>query len=245
MNYLIFNGHDTRDMGAIIEKMPQGGKGKRRAATADPYGVNGKLYMDELAYDTYGDAFTLNCFGALSPREIFSAFDGEGYLISSDAPDKKRYVYLYDAQSVSRLRPSGGVYDSVTVKMDCDPFCYELTPEVVSVTNGQLIPGKGDKDARPLIRISGAGTVNLMVGGCTMIISGLKSGAPLYIDALTKYAYTIDGNGAKQSAYLSGIMINFQVSASDRWPSLKCEGSTAVSWTGAASVQITPQWRWF
>lgn len=245
MQYIKFNDYSTADDGLLIEKMPAAARAARRFNTSEPFGYNGALLVDEGAYGNVDTQAVINCSGKVSPDELFAIFSGEGWLTTSDRPDKKRWVYLYGKQSAGRLRTPSKTYDSVTIPITADPFCYELTPEVIEASNGMNIPGRGEYAARPLIKITGTDAVALMVGSCSMVISGLKAAEPLFIDALTKYAYVLK-NGEMTAAYAAGVTINMMVTSTpDRWPQLKHDGATPVSWTGSAAVEITPNWRWF
>ena len=243
--YIWYNGRSSEELGLIIESFPAAQRGARRYTSQTFYGRDGSIYIDEAAYDDYEAKVVINCFGSAEPRDVYAWLNGSGWMTTSDAPDRKRWVRWYEAQSAKRWR-TDGVYDSVTMSGIFEPFQYNLSEAPIAVSSGESIPGRGDWYACPLITLTGRGDVLLRIGDAQILYEIGSTVKTVYLDTDARIAYTQAADGTKTSAALSGIDIT--LTSDDpaiRWGRLEYNAPTPISWTGSASVQILPRWRWF
>ena len=246
MSDFTFNGVSASSLGLTINKMPQGGRGAQRFTSASIPGRDSVLYREETAFEDYKDSILINCMGQ-NPRIVANWLKGAGWASSTDNVGKRRFVRFYDEESIERWRPYNSVEDIVTAQMICEPFQYDASDPLVTLSSGQTVTGQGDWYARPLINVAGRGEVTLMVNDSTMLIDLGSNNKNLHIDADAKTAYTIV-NGELQSAALSGITVTLMSDEADtRWGRLNYSGTNLISWTGTnvSSVSMHPRWRWF
>ncbi len=232
---ITFNGVSSETMGVIVTRLPDFHRAARRIVEKTIPGRHGALIQDEGAYDLYTTILEVNLNGA-SQRDVYAWLRGEGWMISSDEPDYKAYVYMYGSVTDNRFRTSGGAYDTLSVDLRVEPFLRLVTETPVSLTANGTFAGQGHAESAPLIRVDGSGDGTLMVNGYTAHLTGIDGS--LYIDADAGVAYTL----ADGAPVFAGSMVELE---GGEWPGLKGAGETnLVSWTGGITgVWIQPNWR--
>jgi phage-related protein len=192
------------------------------------------VISDEGGYDLVQTQMEINANG-VDLRTIYGWLRGEGWLISSDEPDYKRYAYLNGQIEDDRFR-TDATYDTLKVPVMAEAFLREVNEAAITLTDAGTFAGKGHEPAQPLLRITGSGDVNLLVNGVSVLIDGLDGTIVLDCEAGVAYKEITDG------IEWAGNMVTLV----DGWPELQPAGNTnLVNWSGSITqVVIQPQWRY-
>ena len=244
--YIIFNGISSEDIGVIIEQLPNLDRPQRRVAETTIPGRDGALVTDEGGFDLAGATLRVNCNG-VPLRKVYAWLAGEGWLVTSDEPEFRVYAYCYNSVTDSRFRlPDGQCFDSLSVNLRLAPWRYLRREEALVFTEGATFPGHGDAAAAPVITITAAAAMTLMVNGATVFIDAFANGAgvaagTVVIDCEAGIAWRAeDGEPAWWGEYVH--------LEEDDWPALLPEGGVnLISWTcqGGAQVTVQPGWRFY
>lgn len=232
---ITYNGISSETMGLIVEKLPDFHRAARRVSRSDIPGRSVPLIADDGGYDVYETDMRLNLNGQ-SLMDVYAWLRGEGWLISSDAPGYKAYVYLYDQIEDMRFRMDSDAYDSLTVTLIVEPYLREVSEAVVTLTSPGNFAGRGHDPALPEITLTGSGNINLLINDQAVLIDGLRGS--ITIDSEAGVAYRMV-NGAMEWA---GSIVTLE----DGWPQLRPKGgSNLVNWSGSVTqVAIQPKWRY-
>ena len=125
MNYLIWNGKDSRDIkGLVICELPPISKPKMRVAETVIDGVDGSL-IEELGYESYDKALTLGTTQKADINEVIKFFSGSGEVVFSNEPDKYYKATIINQIDYARLVR----FRTATVVFRVQPFKYEHQEE--------------------------------------------------------------------------------------------------------------------
>lgn len=236
-DFMIYNGVSNHDRGFLVEKLPEEHRPRRLIEQVQIPGRPGRITEDLGAYDSFNTNCKINCFGH-APSEVYAWLRGEGWLTTSQDPDFMRWVSFYDQITDDRFRlnTSGDdCFDTLTIPMTCQPYKYQVQQEILSFAEPAVFYGKGNENSAPVIKVTGSGSISIMVNGATVLLDDVTQ--PIYIDSEALTAYTESG-GEKQFAGRHITIID------DIWPYLE-PGSNSINWTGSVSeVEIRPWWRW-
>jgi len=230
-DYFIFGGVNSLDFGVILQEAPVESLPEPENEYVSVPGRNGDLLRPGGRWKnikvSYSGAIVTNFaenFGALRQRMLSQA----GYQRLEDTlhPEWYRMAAL-----------SGGVDPALTpynragtfaLTFSAKPQRYLKTGETpIQVETGQTLHNPW-MPALPLIRVTGNGDGQLVVGSSTITITGLEGGI------------TIDSD--TQNAYDDARNLNNSISVVGGFPTLST-GKTAVSFSGGiTAVQITPRW---
>lgn len=232
---IIYNGVSSEDLGLIVVKLPDFHRAPRRVTQTDVPGRSLPVIADEGGYDTYQTTIEINMNG-VPLRTAYGWLRGEGWMISSDEPTLKAYVYLYAQINDERFRVDGDCYDTIKAQVLVAPHLREVDEAAIELTEAATFQGRGHDPAEPTITVTGTGDINLMVNGASVLIDGLDGS--ITIDSEAGVAYTVV-DGEKTWA---GSMVTLM----DGWPKLNPEdGANLVNWSGSVqAVAIQPNWRY-
>jgi len=232
--YIIFNGVSSETLGLIMVKLPDFHRAARRVAQTDIPGSSIPVISDEGGYDLMQTQMEINANG-VDLRTIYGWLRGEGWLVSSDEPEYKRYAWMSGQIEDERFR-AGGTFDTLKVPVLGLAFLREVNETAVTLAQAGTFAGKGHEAAQPLLRVTGSGDVNLLVNGVSVLIDGLDG--TIVLDCEAGIAYREITGGIEWAGN--------QITLVDGWPELLPDGGTnLVNWTGGISqVVIQPQWRY-
>ncbi len=233
--YIIYNDVKSTNFGVIMEQLPDFHRAARRVTITELPGSSIPIIADEGGYSPYQTQMRINANG-IDLRDIYQWLSGEGWLVSSDEPTYKAYVYLYTQADDARFRAGGECHDTLTIPLIVEPYLREKNEDEIELTAATVFDGRGHAKALPKITVYGSGNINLMVNDRTVLIDGLED------------RITIDSeSGTATRAASSGrTWMGHKVTLEDGWPELLPAGETnAINWSGSVTkVRVHPNWRY-
>ena len=229
MNYFIFGKINPQDyhMCAVDKNQFEGG-GKVIETIKIP-GRTGTLSIEDGSFENIPITYKVICKGNV--RENIKAFRNKlsatsGYCRLSDTfdPDvfmNARYVDKFTVDASDRKNAA------FTVNFDCDPRKFLVRGEKpISITSGFRIKNPALHDANPLIDVVGSGTIS--INSVSVIVSGVSGETIIDCDTQEAYYGTVSRN--------SNITLD-----NGEFPKLT-PGENTITYSGFASVKITPRW---
>lgn len=221
MGYIIFNGIDSRDMGVLIELLPDFHRPKRNVAYTPVSGRDGRLATDDDTYDAYQTSMRVNCFGK-PLKDVYAWLSGRGWMISSLEPDRCVMVDLHMQLSDNHWRTADNeCLDTVSVSVYCQPYRYFYPDEPADEITAMpyTINNPGTALSRPRITIEGTGDVTVIIGTqYAMDFTGLTGG--VIVDCDMEECMSLD-----ETQLLNNI------ATFEEFPQL-VPGRNAISWAG-------------
>lgn len=230
MNYIVWNNKDSRDIkGLIICNLPPITKPNMRVKETVIDGVDGSI-IEELGYESYDKSITVGLKIGADIDDIIEFFTGDGELILSNEPNKYYIARIINGIDYARLLR----YRTANVTFRVQPFKYDLLEiERYATTDRQsmIVENIGNHTAKPLITITGSGTVELSVNGTAICRYVFPSGKD-----------TVILDSEKQDAYLGSMLKNRNMIGD--FP-IFAKGNNVLSWSGTVeSIQIKRYSRW-
>ena len=103
MNYLIWNGKDSREIkGLVICELPPISKPQMRVEETVVNGVDGSI-IEELGYSSYDKALTIGLKQNADIDEISQYFTGTGEVVFSNEPNKYYKATIINQIDYARL----------------------------------------------------------------------------------------------------------------------------------------------
>ena len=228
-DYFLWNGQDCRQYGIhVTEQPPITIPAERSKQTVVP-GRPGSLTTLE-GEDVYDDLLlTATCFLADPARitAIAAWLRGGGTVTFANRIGghyKARVANQIPFEKVLRGNP----HRSFAVNFRSFPFWYRDNVSDITVTaSGTFITNPGTVYAEPIITVTGAGNISLMVGTTPVELENIQGSITL--DCELKEAYS---GSTLMNSHMTGDFPRLQ------------PGANAVSWSGAVTkVVIQPRWR--
>ena len=229
-NYIIFNGKDSRDIkGLLISELPPITKPNMRVKETVIDGVDGSI-IEELGYESYDKTIAIGLKIGADVDKIIEFFTDNGEIVFSNEPDK--YYIARNIHSIDLARLLR--YKVATVTFRVQPFKYdrvEVAREATSETQSMIVKNIGNCSSKPIITITGSGTIELSVNGLQAFRYTFPSGEN-----------TVVFDSEKQDAYLGNTLKNRNMYG--EFPIFE-KGVNGVSWVGAVeSIRINKYSRW-
>lgn len=229
--WIEYAGRKNTDLGVEMLSMPTRPHPARKGELIDVPGRNGKLFMDEGAFDRILVSVRLMAPGG-DMDAVNGWLTGTGLLRFGDSPARAYQASVTKEFSVSnrfaRLRGQ-----EFTVTFDCDPFRYVYpSPAAVTIAvSGGTIENPGTVFSQPEIKITGNGDFTLVVNGYSIDGREIANGA--IVDCELQETFALD-----KTQSLNGSFVM------DEFPVLR-PGTNIVTWSGGVTqVEITPRWRY-
>lgn len=227
---IIFKGRNSNELtGLLISEQPDITRAKLREETTEVEGRDGDLSRS-LGYDSYKKSILIGLHGNFDVDAIMDFFDGEGWVIFGNEPDKKYWGRISDGFDLERLLR----FRKGKVTWIVQPYKKLVDePNVSGAVSPLSVTNQGYKDALPIIKIDGTagGTVELKVRGLTVLSLVMPPEGTITINSETMECYNAN---AKKNQY---------VTMAGDFPKL-IKGVNPVAWTGAATnVTVTPNSR--
>lgn len=226
-----FAGHRNTEYDVRMLSMPTRPHPARKGTLVDVPGRNGKLFIDEGAYDRV--LVSLRLIAVSDNIDTVNGWlSGEGDLIFGDEPSRVYHAMVTKEFSQSSRNPRLRGQE-FTVTFDCEPFKYRASPaaDELTLTASGVVTNPGTVYSEPKITITGSGDFLLVVNGFSVEGSGIESGA--IVDCALLETLQLDG----ATSYNKSFTI-------DEFPQLS-PGWNAISWTGdITQIKIEPRWRY-
>lgn len=232
MNYVIWNGKDSRDInGLLICELPPITKPQMRVKETAIDGVDGSI-IEELGYESYDKTIAVGLKIGADVDEIIEYFTGNGKIVFSNEPNKYYIASITKGIEYQRLLR----YKKANITLRVQPFKYDNEEvEIYANTENQKtsITNDGNYFSKPIITIKGEGTVVLSVNDT----------------AICQYTFpenenTVILDSEKQDAYLDSVdnLRNRQMVG--EFPIFK-KGVNIISWSGTVeNVRVKRYSRW-
>ena len=230
MNYVIWNNKDSRDIkGLLISELPPITKPNMRVKETVIDGVDGSI-IEELGYESYDKVIAIGLKIGADLDKIIEFFTGNGEIVFSNEPDKyyiARIIKNIDYERLLRYRVA-----KVTFRVQ--PFKYnrvEVPREATIDRASMIVENIGNHTSKPLITITGSGTVELTVNG----------------NAICRYTFpngenTVLLDSEKQDAYWDNTLKNRNMYG--EFPIFE-KGNNTIAWSGSVeSIRIKKYSRW-
>lgn len=230
-----YAGRRNDELDVRMVSMPIRPHPARKGTLINVPGRDGKLYVDEHAYDRI--LVSVRCITGSNENidEVNAWLTGEGMLIFGDEPNRAYRARITKEFSRGNRTPRLRGQE-FTVVFDCEPYRYEAVPSRnIVLAKAEIINNPGTVNSKPIIRVNCTGSGTLMVGNDTLIFENVPE--YVIVDCEAKIAYT--GSGT-----VSDPMLLATQYVTGDWPEIE-PGEQAVSFTGnIESVEIVPRWRW-
>lgn len=229
MNYLIWQGRDSRYIkGLVISELPPISKPQMRVAETVIDGVDGS-FIEELGYASYDKPLLIGITPQADVNEVIKFFSGQGNVVFSNEPDKYYKAHIINQIDYTRLVR----FRTATVTFRVQPYKYKLNEAQVTTSTGGVysVENWGSETSKPLIHITGVGTVECTVNGNTLFSYTFpENDTEVYIDS------------ELQDAYVGSVLKNRNMVG--EFPLLQT-GANKISFTGTVTaVEILARSRW-
>lgn len=234
-NYIILNGVNSNTItGLLISTLPPIIKPKIRTQTEEIDGRDGDI-VTTLGYSAYDKQFEIGLYGDYDVDQVISYFNSSGTITFSNEPDKYYNYEILEQIDFEKLIS----FKTAKVKLHVQPFKYSLlnTEKTFTITNEEeiTIRNNGNFEAKPLITITGSGTINLSLNKEELFVIDLgEESTTIALDINNMNAYD-PSTDAYLNRSVTGDYSNFNLSV----------GKNIISWTGTITqIQIENYSRW-
>lgn len=232
-DYIILNGVSSLTIsGLLIQNLPPISKPRQRVEIEEIDGRDGDI-VTYLGYGAYDKEFKIGLFGSYDVDEIISYFNSKGTVIFSNEEDKYYNYQIIEQIDFDKLLR----YKEATVKMHVQPFKYSAEDNqkvfsVDSTTTSISIRNNGNIYSRPVLTITGSGSIDLYLNNIQLFVINMESYTSITIDTNNMNAY--NGN-TLLNRNVTGSYDNFKLNV----------GKNTISWTGnITQIEIDNYSRW-
>jgi len=231
-DYIILNGISSLTIsGLLIQNLPPISKPKQRVEVEEIDGRDGDI-VTYLGYGAYDKEFKIGLYGSYDVDEIISYFNSQGTVIFSNEEDKYYNYQIIEQIDFDKLLR----YKEATVKMHVQPFKYSVEDNKkvfnISGTTSIDIRNSGNIYSRPVLTITGTGTIDLSLNDVQLFSINMGDYTSITIDTNNMNAY----NGSTLlNRNVTGSYDNFKLNV----------GKNTISWSGTITqIEIDNYSRW-
>lgn len=232
-DYIILNGTSSQTIpGLLIQNLPPISKPRQRVEIEEIDGRDGDI-ITYLGYGAYDKEFKIGLYASYNVDEIISYFNSEGTVIFSNEEDKYYNYQIIEQIDFDKLLR----YKEATVKMHVQPFKYSAEDNqkvfsVDSTTTSISIRNSGNIYSRPVLTITGSGSIDLYLNGNQLFVINMGDYTSITIDTNLMNAY--NGN-TLLNRNVTGSYDNFKLNV----------GNNTISWSGSITqIEIDNYSRW-
>lgn len=231
-DYIILNGVSSATIsGLLIQTLPPISKPKQRVQVEEIDGRDGDI-VTYLGYGAYDKEIKIGLYGSYNVDEIIGYFNSEGTVTFSNEADKYYNYQIIEQIDFDKLLR----FKEATVKMHVQPFKYsaEDNQKVFTIDDETSISirNAGNIYSRPVITITGTGSINLSLNGIQLFSISMGSYTSITIDTNNMNAY--NGNTLLNRNVI-GSYDNFKLNV----------GKNTISWSGSITqIEIDNFSRW-
>lgn len=233
MDYIIINGKKSTLLnGLIISSLPPITKPRIRATLEEINGVDGDI-ITKLGYSAYDKTFEIGLSYNYNVDDIIEYFNTSGTITFSNEPDKYyNFTTLNQIDFEKLIR-----FKKAKVTLHVQPFKYsnvESTKTFNFTLNSQSLQvrNNGNIYSKPVITITGNGTINLSLNNLQVLTIDLNGS--MVLDTQSQNAYDPETSDFLNRSVI-GDLSNLYLKV----------GLNTISWTGNISkVEIDYCSRW-
>lgn len=216
--------------GLMICELPPITKPKMKTLITKIDGRDGDI-IEDLGYESYVKTIKIGLTKNYDINQVISFFSGSGTLTMSNELDK-----VYNCKIIERIDYEKLLrFKTALIKFYTQPYKYKLNEPFISTDVSGLssitVRNQGNVPSKPIIELTGSGTVTLKVNGTTILTYTFPSGETHVV---------IDSE--QEEAYLNGVYKNRNMTG--EFPVLRT-GNNTIAWTGTLGrIEVHPQSRW-
>lgn len=209
--------------GLLIQELPHVIKPQMRTQIDEIDGRSGSI-VTQLGYSAYEKEMTIGLHGDYDIDQVIRYFNSEGIVIFSNEPDKVyQYQILKEINFTRLLR-----FKTATVTFYVQPFKHSAVEAEQTFTESPCtIINSGNIVAKPVITLTGSGTVTLSLNEDAVLVISLGS---------TQRSIIIDAEAME--AYWGGTLLN-RIVAGDYGNLTLPVGKSTLSWSGGSVTSFT------
>lgn len=234
-NYIILNGVNSNTItGLLISNLPPITKPKQRTQIEEIDGRDGDI-VTTLGYSAYDKEIEIGLYGNFDIDDVVEYFNNSGTVTFSNEEDK-----YYNYQIIGQIDYNRLIrFKKATIKMHVQPFKYSNVEGTRTFTinseDNISITNSGNYTAKPIITITGSGTINLGINGYQVLVIDLgESSTSITIDTNNMEAYNTSTQ-ALMNRSITGDYNNLYLNA----------GKNTIYWTGTITqIAIKNYSRW-
>lgn len=236
-NYIILNGQNSNEItGLLIQSLPPISQPKIRTNIEEIDGRDGDI-ITKLGYSAYNKKITIGLYGNYDVDDVIAYFTNNqsGQVTFSNEEDKYYNYEIIDEIDFERLIR----YKTADVTMHIQPFKYSNVENVKTFTitsqTSLNIRNNGNYISKPVITITGTGTINLSLNNEQLFVINLgDTSTQIALDINNMNAYN-PTNDNYMNRSVTGNYDNFALKV----------GTNTISWTGTITqIQIENYSRW-
>ena len=236
-NYIILNNQNSNEItGLLIQTLPPISQPKIRTNIEEIDGRDGDI-ITKLGYSAYNKEFSIGLYGDYDVNQVIAYFTNNqsGKVTFSNEEDKYYNYEILEQIDFERLIR----FKTADVKMHIQPFKYSSvdSTRTFTITNQTLlnITNNGNYISKPVITITGTGTINLSLNNEQLFVIDLgETSTQITLDIANMNAYNPTTN-VFMNRSVTGDYNNFNLIV----------GKNTISWTGTITqIQIENYSRW-
>ena len=236
-NYIILNNQNSNEItGLLIQTLSPISQPKIRTNIEEIDGRDGDI-ITKLGYSAYNKKITIGLYGDYDVDDVIAYFTNNqsGQVTFSNEPDKYYNYEIIDEIDFERLIR----FKTATVTMHIQPFKYSNveTAKTFTITNETSlnIRNNGNYISKPVITITGTGTINLSLNNEQLFVINLgDTSTQIALDINNMNAYN-PTNDNYMNRSVTGNYDNFALKV----------GTNTISWTGTITqIQIENYSKW-
>ena len=236
-NYIILNGKNSNEInGLLIQTLPPISQPKIRVNVEEIDGRDGDI-ITKLGYSAYNKEISIGLYGNYDVDDVIEYFtdNQSGIVTFSNELDKYYYYEIIDQIDFERLIR----FKTATVTLHTQPFKYSTseTEQTYEITNQTSIniTNNGNYVSKPLITITGVGTINLSLNNIQLFVIDLgETSTKIALDITNMNAYN-PTNNALMNRSVTGDYDKFILPT----------GENTISWSGTITeIKIKNYSRW-
>ena len=234
-NYIILNNKNSQEIrGLIIQELPSISKPLRKTIIEEIDGKDGDIITD-LGFSAYDKTLQIGLSYNYDIDEVINFFDSKGKVTFSNEMDKYYNYQIIEQIDFERLLR----FRTAIVVMHVQPFkysCVESKKEYSITTENSIdIKNYGNYISKPIITITGNGTINLYLNGIQLFVIELNQ---------NDNVITIDTNLLEAYNPISKELMNRSVIGNYDNFGLNV-GKNVISWSGNISkIELENYSRW-
>ena len=229
--FVVINNQNSLELtGLYISKLPAISKPLIRTSSEEIDGRDGDI-VTKLGYSAYDKELEIGLFGSYNINEIINFFNQDGIVTFSNEPDKYYKFQILENIDFEELQR----FKTAVVKFHCQPFKFSTVEENRTFNSSFFITNNGNIYSKPIITITGSGTINLSLNDESVLVINLDANGE-----------TIEFDLEKLEAYnpSTKVLSNRKVTGNYENLYLKV-GKNEISWTGTVTqVRVKNYSRW-